>query len=175
MADSAISAPTRPAGQRTKFLVGGLVILAAMIYLIVSGTLKNAHYFLTVDEVHAQAEALTGQNIRVSGVVLGDSIQYDADSLTLRFTIAHIPDSTQEIEEQGGLAEALHRAASDSHARTLPVVVTGQPKPDLLRHEAQAILEGHLGQDGVFYADTLLLKCPTRYEEAVPEQVVPGD
>jgi len=43
-------------------------------------------------------------------------------------------------------------------------------KPDLLRNEAQAILTGHLGVDGIFYADELLLKCPTRYEQAVPEQ-----
>jgi cytochrome c-type biogenesis protein CcmE len=27
-----------------------------------------------------------------------------------------------------------------------------------------------MGADGVFYAEELLLKCPTRYEEAVPEQ-----
>ena len=28
-------------------------------------------------------------------------------------------------------------------------------------------------QDGVFYADELLLKCPTRYEEALPSQAAP--
>ena len=44
------------------------------------------------------------------------------------------------------------------------------PLPDLLRHEAQAIVTGKLGEDGVFHADELLLKCPTKYEEAVPEQ-----
>ncbi|NJL57955.1 cytochrome c maturation protein CcmE [bacterium] len=32
--------------------------------------------------------------------------------------------------------------------------------PDLLQHEAQAILTGTLGDDGVFYATELLLKCP---------------
>mgnify|MGYP003349956457 CR=1 FL=1 len=39
-----------------------------------------------------------------------------------------------------------------------------------LRNEAQAIMTGKLGEDGVFYAEELLLKCPTKYEEAVPEQ-----
>ena len=43
-------------------------------------------------------------------------------------------------------------------------------KPDLLRDEAQAIMTGQLGEDGVFHADELLLKCPTKYEEAVPQQ-----
>ena len=49
------------------------------------------------------------------------------------------------------------------------------PKPDLMQHEAQAIIEGAWNNDGVFYAhdqaDSLLLKCPTRYEEEFPEQV----
>jgi cytochrome c-type biogenesis protein CcmE len=31
-------------------------------------------------------------------------------------------------------------------------------------------MTGELGDDGVFYADELLLKCPTKYEEAVPGQ-----
>jgi cytochrome c-type biogenesis protein CcmE len=44
------------------------------------------------------------------------------------------------------------------------------PKPDLLRDEAQAIMTGRLGEDGIFYAEELLLKCPTKYEEAIPEQ-----
>jgi cytochrome c-type biogenesis protein CcmE len=42
-------------------------------------------------------------------------------------------------------------------------------KPDLLRNEAQAIMTGKMGEDGVFYAEELLLKCPTRYEEYQPE------
>jgi cytochrome c-type biogenesis protein CcmE len=39
-----------------------------------------------------------------------------------------------------------------------------------MRDEAQAIMTGRLGSDGIFYAEELLLKCPTKYEEAVPEQ-----
>ena len=35
-----------------------------------------------------------------------------------------------------------------------------------LKNEAQAIVVGKLGADGVFYADELLLKCPTRYDQA---------
>src|SRR4030065_150414 len=58
-------------------------------------------------------------------------------------------------------------------APRLQVVYVG-PKPDLLRHEAQAIVTGKMGEDGVFYADELLLKCPTRYEEEVPLQAVEG-
>jgi cytochrome c-type biogenesis protein CcmE len=64
----------------------------------------------------------------------------------------------------------LHTAATDLNRQRLTVVYNG-PKPDLLRDEAQAIITGKMGEDGQFYATELLLKCPTKYEEAVPEQV----
>jgi len=101
--------------------------------------------------------------------VIGDTVQYDPQTLTLTFVIAHVPGDNDEIEAQGGLAEALHAAVTDPNRPQLQVVYNGV-KPDLLRHEAQAIMTGQVGEDGVFYADELLLKCPTKYEEAVPEQ-----
>jgi cytochrome c-type biogenesis protein CcmE len=51
----------------------------------------------------------------------------------------------------------------------MQVVYIG-PRPDLLRNEAQAIMTGHLRENGIFYAEELLLKCPTRYEEVLPQQ-----
>ena len=160
-------------GGRIKFLIGGLLIVAAVVYLIASSTQAAAQYYLTVDELAEQASAVEGRNLKLAGAVDGDSITYDPATLTLGFTIAHVPGDMQEIEKAGGLAEALHAAVSDPAARRLQVVYVG-PKPDLLRHEAQAIVTGHLGEDGVFYADELLLKCPTRYEEEVPLQVEQG-
>jgi len=156
--------------QRTKFLLGGFLILAAVVYLIVSSTQASAEYFMTIDELNTEGQAVVGKNLRASGAVVGDSIQYDPQTLTLTFTVAHVPGDNADIEAQGGLAEVLHRAVVDPDHARMTVVYEG-PKPDLLRDEAQAIMTGHLGEDGVFYADELLLKCPTKYEEAVPEQV----
>jgi cytochrome c-type biogenesis protein CcmE len=155
--------------QRSKFILGGLLILAAVVYLIASSTKASAEYFYTVDEVKAKGSSVVGDSLRLSGAVIGDTIQYDADSLTLSFEIAHVPGDNNEIEAQGGLAEVLHQAVIDPSRSRLKVVYVG-PKPDLLRDEAQAIMTGKLGEDGVFYAEELLLKCPTRYEEAVPSQ-----
>src|SRR5690606_21827781 len=95
--------------------------------------------------------------------------QYDPQTLTLTFEIAHVTGDNKEIEQQGGLAEVLNQAVNDPTRQRVTVVYIG-PKPDLLRNEAQAIMTGKLGEDGVFYAEELLLKCPTRYEEAVPDQ-----
>ena len=154
---------------RSKFIIGGLLILAAVAYLIFSSTQQAAEYFMTVDELKAEGVSVVNENVRLSGAVIGDTIEYDADTLTLTFYVAHVPGDNAEIEAQGGLAEVLRLAAADPMRTRLKVVYVG-PRPDLLRNEAQAIMTGSLGEDGVFYATELLLKCPTKYEEAVPEQ-----
>jgi cytochrome c-type biogenesis protein CcmE len=154
---------------RTKFILGGALILAAVVYLIVSSTQASAQYFLTIDELNAKGESVYGKNVRVSGAVLGETIAYDPQSLTLSFTVAHVTGDNREIEAQGGLAEVLYQATIDPNRSRIQVVYHG-PKPDLLRNEAQAIMTGKMGEDGIFYADELLLKCPTRYEEALPGQ-----
>jgi len=152
-----------------KFVIGGILILGAVVFLIWSSTAASAEYFLTIDEVHAKGSGVVDKNLRVSGAVIGDSIQYDAENLTLTFEVAHVPADNLAIETEGGLAEVLHQAILDPGRSRIKVVYVG-PKPDLLRNEAQAIMTGHMGEDGIFYADELLLKCPTRYEEALPEQ-----
>jgi cytochrome c-type biogenesis protein CcmE len=152
-----------------KFVIGGMLILVAVVFLIWTSTAASAEYFLTIDELNAKGSGVVDKNLRVSGAVIGDSIQYDPQSLTLSFEVAHVPADNLAIETEGGLAEVLHQAVLDPSRSRIKVVYVG-PKPDLLRNEAQAIMTGHMAPDGVFYAEELLLKCPTRYEEAVPEQ-----
>jgi cytochrome c-type biogenesis protein CcmE len=152
-----------------KFVIGGMLILGAVVFLIWSATTSTSEYFLTIDELNAKGSSIVDKNLRVSGAVIGDTIQYDASSLTLTFQVAHVSGDNAELETEGGLAEALHQAVLDPSRSRMTVVYVG-PMPDLLRHEAQAIVTGHLGEDGIFHADELLLKCPTKYEEAVPEQ-----
>jgi cytochrome c-type biogenesis protein CcmE len=155
--------------QINKFVIGGVLILAAVVILIWTSSVQSAEYFYTIDELNAKGANAVDRNMRVSGAVIGDSIQYDAQNLTLSFEVAHVPADNLAIESEGGLAEVLHQAVLDPSRARIKVVYVG-PKPDLLRNEAQAIMTGRMGQDGVFYAEELLLKCPTRYEEAVPEQ-----
>ena len=161
------------AGGRAKFLIGGLLIIGAVIYLIVTSLQSTAQYFYTVDEIRAKGETVVGKNLRASGAVLGDTIEYDPETLTVRFVVVNVSNDNADIEAAGGLAEVLHQAVMNPNAARMTVQYVG-PKPDLLKDEAQAIVTGKLGADGVFYADELLLKCPTRYEEALPTQAVSG-
>ncbi len=157
----------RPQRKKYKLLFGGVIILVALIYLIVTATVNNAQYYLTVDELLAQADTLGDRPVRVSGAVVGETVQYDLQTLELTFEIANMPGNPSEIDKAGGLAEALRAAVSDPNAQRLKVLYVG-PKSDLLQNEAAAILTGRLGDDGVFYADEVMFKCPTRYEEAPP-------
>lgn len=161
--------PQVQSASRIKFIIGGLLIVAAIAYLIFTSTRASAQYFLTVEELVAKGDSVAGRDIRVSGAVLGDTIQYDSKNFLLTFTIAHVAGDNKEIETEGGLAKALYEAVNDPSRPRLQVVYK-DVKPDLLRHEAQAIMTGKLGDDGIFYAEELLLKCPTKYEEAVPGQ-----
>ena len=167
MQQDAAMKPAAP--SRLKFIIAGLLIVVAVVVLVISTTQGNAQYFLTVEELNQRGSAMAGKDIRISGAVLGDTISYNADNLILTFTVVNIPGDNDEIEAQGGLALVLHNAVMDPTLPRLDVVYNGV-MPDLLKNEAQAIMTGRLGEDGKFYASELLLKCPTKYEEAVPEQ-----
>jgi cytochrome c-type biogenesis protein CcmE len=83
--------------------------------------------------------------VRVAGQVDADTIKFDNRDLILTFDVA------------------------DESGERLPVIFNG-PKPDQMRHGAEAILEGKY--DGqIFTAQSLLLKCPSRYEEGTIEEV----
>lgn len=130
----------KAANKRVKFIIGGVVIALAIIYLIFTATQSTASYFLTVEELYDKESEIYGRNVRVSGKVVGDSVDFNSRDLILHF----------EIAGEGG--------------ETLPVLFNG-PKPDQMRHDAEAIIQGKY--DGnEFTAQELLLKCPSRYEES---------
>lgn len=160
-----VGLPSGGKGGRWKFLVGGVLILAAVVYLIASGMTAGARYYITVDDLVGNPE-YAGKTVRVAGVVLGDTITYDDKNLLLDFTVANVPMDYEN------LADALHNAALNTSATRISVHIENEVKPDLLRNEAQAIMTGKIGADGVFYATELNLKCPTRFEEAQPGQEI---
>jgi cytochrome c-type biogenesis protein CcmE len=156
--------------SRWKFIALGVLILGAVAYLVISGTMSGARYFMTVNDL-LKDDKYIGQTVRISGAVIGDTIKFDSKTLTIDFMIVNVPS------EGPDLARALHEAVSDPTAQRIAIHIENQPKPDLLQHEAQAIVTGKLGADGVFYANELLLKCPSRYQEADPAKAIaePGN
>ncbi|MBN1373489.1 MAG: cytochrome c maturation protein CcmE [Anaerolineaceae bacterium] len=152
-------------------IVGLLLVAGSGLYAARSAAQPSAQYFMTIGELLAKKDTMLDKQVRISGAVMGDSIQFDEATGKLTFFIADVPADYAQVEEQGGLAVVLKNAVDDPNRQTIQVVYTGV-KPDLLRNMSQAIIVGKLDQEGTFQAEEILLKCPSRYEEAVPDQVV---
>ena len=134
---STVPKRNRPTRKNVKWLVGGLIVALAAGYLIFTAAQGSAAYYLTIEEVQQRGPSL--RNVRVSGNIVGESIVWEPRDLRLEF----------EIVDESGL---------------LPVVYGGS-RPDMFRDEAEVVVEGKLGQDGVFEAKSMLLKCPSKYEQ----------
>jgi cytochrome c-type biogenesis protein CcmE len=156
--------------SRGKYLIIGLGLLSIVGYLIFTG-MATGRYYITVDELVADSSKID-KDVRVSGAVVGESIRFDPDTQVLSFTVVNIPSDGGAIKDAGGLGAVLHYAVNDPEATRMQVVWENAELPDLLQHEAQAIMSGRLGEDGVFYANEVLLKCPTKYSDEVPQQVM---
>ena len=144
----------QPKSNRWKFVVAGLLLVGAIVYLVVNAMRGSTQLYKTVDEFYSEQSRLIGRDLRVSGYVLGDTVEYtviDSANSRLEFDIADNPEAP---------GQRLH------------IVVLNEPKPDLLQDHAQALVEGSADNAGVFMANPggLFLKCPTRYEEMTPTQ-----
>ncbi|MBK9231798.1 MAG: cytochrome c maturation protein CcmE [Anaerolineae bacterium] len=145
---SRIQSGSRTANKQLKFIFGGVLIAAVILYLIISVIGSEGAYYKEVGEVQAQQAALIDRKVRVSGLVEITTVSWDPTNFNLDFTIL----------DQRGTGEKL------------PVHFHGVQPDNMTREGSVAIVEGRLRPDGVLDADTLLLKCPSRYEEA-PQEV----
>ena len=124
--------------KKVKFIVGGIIIAVAIIYLVYSGIQKTGLYYLTVSEIKKEGSMAYGQSARVNGNVLDGSIQWDSQEGTLRFIIS---DGENE----------------------LPIIYRGVA-PDTFRGGAEVVVEGEYTPENIFEADKIMAKCPSKYE-----------
>lgn len=129
---------TRPRKGAIKFFAGGIIILAVIAYVTFSSFQSNSVYYYTLQEVNAQHARLVGQNVRVNGPLDKNSIQLDQKNMILKFDLK-------------------------DGENVVPVVYQGVV-PDTLTTGESVVAEGHLDSQGVFQANTILVKCPSKYE-----------
>jgi cytochrome c-type biogenesis protein CcmE len=141
---------------RPRFFIGGGLIVLAIGYLIFSSIRTTSEYYLTVPEVAARQTELGGQAIRVAGRVKPGNIDWDPNSLTLRFEIVPIPDV------DAAAVKPVSVVASD--AVSFRVVAAGEPKPDMFAPGRDVIVEGKLGPDGAIAATQVMTSCPSKYK-----------
>jgi len=143
---------------RPRFFVGVGLIAAAIGYLIFSSIRTTSEYYLTVPEVAARQSELGGQAIRVAGRVKPGNIDWDPNSLTLKFEIAPIPD----VDANGAPVKPVSVVASDPVS--FRVVAAGEPKPDMFAAGRDVIVEGRIGADGIIAATQVMTSCPSKYK-----------
>ena len=131
---------------RTKFIIGGLLVLGPVGYLMASSIKETGVYYLTPTELSAKLAA--DSSFRSVGVKVGARV---------------VPGS---IERDPGGREYAFRVTDG--AKTFPVVYRGIA-PDTFTDSVDVVVEGRMGRDGTFHATTLLAKCASRYENA-PEK-----
>ena len=131
---------------RTKFLIGGLLVLGPVGYLMASSIRETGEYYLTPTELETKLSA--DSTFHDIGVKVGARV---------------VPGTIQR--DPGGREYAFR--VTDG-ARTFPVVYRGIA-PDTFTDGVDVVVEGRMGRDGTFRATTLLAKCASRYENA-PEK-----
>jgi cytochrome c-type biogenesis protein CcmE len=128
---------------RTKFLLGGVVVLGTAGYLMATSIRSTGEYYLTPTEF--ETKLVADPSFRDVGVKVGARV---------------VPGTIQRFP--GGRDCAF--TVTDG-AKTIPVVYHGLA-PDTFTDGVDVVVEGRMGQDGTFRATTLLAKCASRYENA---------
>jgi cytochrome c-type biogenesis protein CcmE len=103
-----------------------------------------------VSELQARGPAAQNQVFRVSGNLVPGTLARDSSGLGIQFLIA-----------DPGAASA---------ASPLPVVYRGGQVPAIIGDNIEIVAEGKLDAHGTFTASNVLAKCPSKLENAPPEE-----
>lgn len=122
---------------RRRYLIGGLLVLVAVGALLYTGFRQGSVYYYTIEELKTQSAALADRQVRVAAQVEEGSVEWEAGSLLLTFTLI---DGNE----------------------TLPVSYSGVVA-DTFQEGREVVVSGKYGNDGMFLADSILTKCPSKY------------
>lgn len=132
---------------RSKFLIGGALILGTAGYLMASSIRDTGVYYLTPTELAAkvsQDSSFYETGVKVGARVVPGSIVRNAADRELDFRVT-------------------------DGAHSYPVTYRGIV-PDMFTDSVDVVLEGRLAHNGTFRATSVLTKCASRYENAPQQQ-----
>ncbi len=124
--------------SRMPLVLLGIIVLGVFFAVGYTMFTRSVVYYKTPTEVLA----MPGQHVRVSGTVVDGSIQSDPTAGTVSFEVT---DGTSQVQ-----------------------VLFQGPAPDTLKNGAEAVAEGQLGPNGVFQAEKLFARCPSKFTAKSP-------
>ena len=125
--------------NKTRLALLVFVMTLAIGYLVYAAFPGNTLYYLTVGEFLADAQAMDGKSGRVVGKLVPGSLQ-------------DVPGTTEKSFTITDKGEVLHATYNG-------------PLPGLFESpHSDIVLEGSFGEGEVFRTDTVIVKCPSKYE-----------
>jgi cytochrome c-type biogenesis protein CcmE len=130
--------------KRTKskqWMIGIGVIAVAVVAIAMTQISSNVVYFFTPDEAQAKAAEITGQNIKVGGMVVPGSVEWKAEALDLAFTISDLKGHDIRIKHKG-------------------------TPPDMFKEGQGVVVEGSISDDGkTMISRKLMVKHSEEYKK----------
>jgi len=128
--------------NRRRFVVGAVLIAAAVSYLVYAGIRTTSMYYFELPEFLARRDGLSGETLRVKGWVRHGSIDRNVGTNELRFELARQDDTSG-----------------------IPVSYRGI-MPDMFSEGREVVVEGRFDGHGLA-ARQIMTSCPSKYEPAV--------
>ncbi len=135
--------------NKNRLVILLLVVGLALGYMVYAAFPGNALYFMSVNEFMDKEEAQDGRIVRVSGKLMDGSFHRPDNST----------DTTFRLIDEGSPLGADNLLAS--YVGILPDL--------FFNPHSEIILQGSYGPDQVFAADTILVKCPSKYRSLEDE------
>jgi cytochrome c-type biogenesis protein CcmE len=129
--------------KKLTLAVGVVVVLVIFGYFAFGGLGRSLVYFWTPTELLAEGDAAYGTSVRLGGMVVPGSVQWNAETRELQFQLAD-EDGTIEVESAGVPPQMFLEAAD----RATPI---------------GAVVEGTLTRNGVFRATNLMVRHSEEY------------
>ena len=131
--------------HRMWLLMAGVVFVMVLGYLGFVAFQSASAYYLTVGELTAKGADAYDKNLRVNGTLVPSSFERDSSGTLIHFSLT---DGEETIS-------AVHDGVV----------------PDLFFNEhSEILLEGTYGPEGLFDAEAIIVKCPSKYQ-ALEESV----
>jgi cytochrome c-type biogenesis protein CcmE len=125
--------------MRAKYIIGGIIIVVFLIW----GT--SAFLKTTIQYVPLEEAFQVKRTVQVMGKIDFTKVNYNATDTRLEFSVFDAD------------------AKDTVNARRWPVVYYGVV-PGNFDQAKSVVLKGKTGTDGVFVADQMLVKCPSKYQ-----------
>lgn len=125
---------------KVKFIIGGVVIVAALAWLGFVGFQESKAYYITVDEYAAMKSDMDGKTLKLAGDVIAGSI--DRSKPQMEFLIGS-GDNDNIVK-----------------VRYIGTAVV----PDTFKEGSRALVQGKTATDGTFQASHIEAKCASKYE-----------